>query len=496
MTDTLERRLRESLERHGGDIRPAPVAPAGLRRRVRRRQVGGVLAGVLALSVAAAGVVAGLQLVGPNDRGTPGGSEQLRSETVRGVTVSYPSAWYIEAADEGDETGPGRQAPVFALSNIEPKASLLSGDGHVHCTPTTVLVGVVEDGYQGPKPVDAGYPAWPVSMARDAAVPGDGCGEWWSARWSVATRTFQGTVRLGTESIAADRRAAFAAFSSLSFDAEPSATPASPEAASLQIGTGTSAGIYWSLTATPGDGGVTLELSFEGGSLSGAGFDASPSVQLLAHRFGPADALRGETVVFGVVPPGTQTVRLAGSTGDIIDAGTIVSLADLGVPFDAFFLPSSSPEGAVEVIDASESRLEPEPFSSGIQRASPDGPQEVCTESPGAGSCHGVAAASVLPSNGDEPVTPAHGGEYWGVYLTVTDDPADAERSRQKAVESGWPVLSGDLACDEGAAEQLPVRGSIRVAVYFPVEEEASARAFATREDAVGVARVRTYCLD
>ncbi|MGH7540140.1 MAG: hypothetical protein ACRELC_03980, partial [Gemmatimonadota bacterium] len=100
------------------------------------------------------------------------------------------------------------------------------------------------------------------------------------------------------------------------------------------------------------------------------------------------------------------------------------------------------------------------------------------------------------------PVDPIHGGTYWAVYVWLGSgtDP-DSERAFERwSNVTGGKVSSGDLACDEGAAEALGTTAASRVAAYF--ESQGDATAFAREHGLLGheadpvIARVTTYCLD
>jgi hypothetical protein len=109
-----------------------------------------------------------------------------------------------------------------------------------------------------------------------------------------------------------------------------------------------------------------------------------------------------------------------------------------------------------------------------------------------------VATATPEEPGAPSPVTPEHGGTYWAVYLAVGEGPeledAIAYLTEERGVEFFGPT---DVNCDQGAVEALGSRaGPLSVAVYFDTEEDARAWAETLPGPPVGVAEVRTFCLD
>lgn len=109
-------------------------------------------------------------------------------------------------------------------------------------------------------------------------------------------------------------------------------------------------------------------------------------------------------------------------------------------------------------------------------------------------------AASPTPEEPTDPspVSPEHGGRYWAVYLAVGEGPdledAIAFLTEERAIEFPGPT---DLNCDQGAREVLgPDAGPLGVAVYFETEDDARAWAESLPGPPVGIAEVRTFCLD
>jgi hypothetical protein len=99
------------------------------------------------------------------------------------------------------------------------------------------------------------------------------------------------------------------------------------------------------------------------------------------------------------------------------------------------------------------------------------------------------------------PADLVHGGTYWAVYPWVgaagsrEADDVSAQLLEEFGVEAG----TGDLACDQGAAEALGTNAEQGIAVYFETADEANA--FALQAGLLDhtrrvIARVTTYCLD
>jgi len=101
---------------------------------------------------------------------------------------------------------------------------------------------------------------------------------------------------------------------------------------------------------------------------------------------------------------------------------------------------------------------------------------------------------------------PTHGGDAVGVYLGVVEydavegNPADGFADAFAAAEAmGYFVGSGDLACDQGAQDGLglPADGYYWAAsVLFATVDDANAFVAAYPGDVVGIAEVKTFCLD
>lgn len=99
------------------------------------------------------------------------------------------------------------------------------------------------------------------------------------------------------------------------------------------------------------------------------------------------------------------------------------------------------------------------------------------------------------------PISPVHGGTYWAVYPWV-GAPGDREADDVSAwllSEFGIEAFSGDLGCDQGAAEALGTDAEQGIGVYFDTEAEAidfAQIAGLLDHTRRVIAHVTTYCLD
>ena len=101
-----------------------------------------------------------------------------------------------------------------------------------------------------------------------------------------------------------------------------------------------------------------------------------------------------------------------------------------------------------------------------------------------------------------EQTAPEHGGTRSAVYLAVAYDSADPElaQAQARAREAGYAQVGlGEVSCDQGAREALGLaadRTYYAVALYFADRPTAQQFVDAYEPGVVGIADVRTYCLD
>jgi hypothetical protein len=310
---------------------------------------------------------------------------------------------------------------------------------------------------------------------------GEACYPGWElqrAGWTAAGRTFEARVGIAPGLADEDRAALIAAYESLAFE------PAAEAPLSAVIATGTAAGEEWELVAERQAGGLALTLQGESGGSGGGGFEPSASsMTLLAYVIG-GDA-EPQRVVFGAVP--SSAVRIEGRTDGQL--GQAVPVADVPDEIDpdmnAFVF--ATPIGVNVTVTAYDAAGE-----------------VVATGEVGAGGGGSDPVETPLPSVVD--VAPEHGGRYWAVYIWAGASPDDpqARAARDAAEQLGFNPGGGDLACDDGAAGQLGVpQAWSGVAIYFETRLDAeTAYEWFLEADPeaavapVGVAEVRTYCLD
>jgi hypothetical protein len=429
MTDPLEQRVRESLERRaeraGG---PLPAAPEGLHRRVRGRQSGVLLATLATVGALVAGSVIGLEQLDRSSATLGGDAESTSTGTAGGVTITYPTDWYFEPLDAGP-FGAGASLPsshsvyiplggnvsLFALSNYTPSEPFSLLPDAQACTPTAALLAVREEFGVAPGG-GTGAEMWPVRLTPPSIAPmPPGCASALVATWSIGRGdvTFHASAFFGPDVSRADRTALIAAFESMSFAPASEATgypspTISPGVvqAEMELASGRAAGVPWSLRASRGGADTHLILRFSGASLEASGFDTSGRpLELLAHTFG--DAGTSETVVFGAVAREVDSVVPPGFTGDASDAARILSLEAIGAPFDAFVVQLGGAAGSLEAkYGDGKIRVRFRFAGDQPQQPSASGPTEVCTEGPSGGTCSGVAVPGATP-----PPSPS-GGVY------------------------------------------------------------------------------------
>lgn len=476
----LERDLKELFDRKLTELRVPPAAPPQVMRRTHRRQARTVVVGAVVAVALAGGSLVGVRGLLERSTGIPGGEDETVSRTVSGVTITYPEAWHFEVFEPpaGNDREVQSNVPLFAVASFVPPASVISMTGEDLCKSDGVVLAVsagtliVEgtDGLQGPL---GGPPdPWPVTLGPAPLEEAGACSVL-QAAWTAAGGSYQAAALIGPDAGSGDMDLLVAAFEGMTFaPAEPFPPDDSPTgpispvpspAPSQVLASGVAAGEAWSFQARSDDElGIVLEV-VAGDDAAGI---ASPSptmarpAELTTRTFGTGD--RAETVVFGAVVAGAE--RVVTETGD---KGLIVPLdPSFGAGFDAFVVQTGRGSGRVQVE---------------------------------------VGAVTTLVEFGSEPpepVSPEHGGMYWAVYLGVGEAGPKAiewavDWARRLGVEAG----SGELACDQGAAEALGVPADWHgVGVYFDTREDAVNfyldSGLADHEVEAPIARVTTYCLD
>lgn len=88
---------------------------------------------------------------------------------------------------------------------------------------------------------------------------------------------------------------------------------------------------------------------------------------------------------------------------------------------------------------------------------------------------------------------------YFGVYFALADDPEDPslEAAIRRLEQQGYAVGSGQLGCDQGAAEALGVEeDDFGVGLYFKTRSDAQRFAELSDPPPLGSARVKIFCAD
>ena len=310
MSDTLERRLRETMERRAGDLEVHPVAPPNVLHRARRRQAGTALVAGLVVVLVGVGSFLGTRAFYANGRGGP--ATGPAHSTVNGVTVSYPGDWYFENVAAEPKGGPS--LGLFVVANRAPSVPFVQASVDRVCTPTSVLMSVLDITQMVPANVH-GSP-WPVSLHRTKHGV-TGCGRVEIARWRAAGRLFEAVAVFGRDASAGDRGTLASIFAGMAFAPAPGG-PTTPTPFSVQpppgktLAQGTSAGVHWAVVVRSGRSGPTLEVDLPGQGV-GISVPRSPSgqVPLLSPQSlplgkGPA----AKRLVFGFVSARVSSVHI------------------------------------------------------------------------------------------------------------------------------------------------------------------------------------------
>jgi len=330
----LERDLRNVLDEDARRV-PTPIsAPEGLRRSVRRQQaVFGSVVGLSALAIVA-GIVAGATLLLPIESeprpGVEGG--ELRTGTLNGIMITYPTAWYLIDSDAAGLNGPDPTTlprVVLALSS-QPASPAIACPGLTDGEPPTFLMTVQE------APLAADAPsAWPAHLEPvNVGASESGCYPDWEflrADWTIANRTFEARVGFAPDSSDDDRDAVVAAFASMTFAASPEGIT------SVTLTTGSAGGLEWSLIATREDDGLGLTLQGESSGTGIGAFDGAPQgLQVGSNAFGTgADR---ELVIFGAVASGVVRVEASSARGPVVSADVLDVPTKIDPDLDAFAL--------------------------------------------------------------------------------------------------------------------------------------------------------------
>jgi len=344
----LEKDLRVLLERKFDEVSVPPVAPPEALRRVRRRQA----ATTAVAAVVAAGVVLG-SVVGVRAL-LPGGREHVLAapspitETVNGVTITYPSDWFATPIKV-------QVAPLFsfALTNFQPAT-----DRPIECpatdagVPTTAAILYVLE-----TPGGMADQGWPAELRPSNVSSSDqACLEGWTylrADWATKGREFGAAAVFGPQASEGDRAAMVEAFASMEFtEGSASGSPG----LTFVAATGTSGGVQWSLVVRQQrDQGPCLEMR-TATSAAGVCEASAPSGQ--GSGSGEFGFLVGETqgdpsLLFGSVPAEAVGVQMALEGGATIQGQIYPPPDGSGVTSRLFVIPvPPKSRGEVQALDA------------------------------------------------------------------------------------------------------------------------------------------------
>ena len=306
----LERDLRDVLHEDARRVPTPTTAPEGLRRSARRRQA--VFGGAVALAGLAVvvGIVAGAttllsQQTGPE----PAAVGPKTTDTMNGITITYPEAWTLIDPDTAGLNGPGQMSesplPRIVLALAPSRAmetfgcpAQLGGD---EAAPLLMTI------QEGPLAIDGpASRAWPAELEPlNVEATGSTCYPRWEflrAGWTASGRTFEARVGFAPEASDEERDALFAAFATMTFE------PAEGGASSVVLARGAAGGESWELIGTKGSAGLELTLEGESSSAGFGPFLESPaSLQKMTQAFGRG--VDRETVVFGPAPRGVVRVE-------------------------------------------------------------------------------------------------------------------------------------------------------------------------------------------
>jgi hypothetical protein len=331
----LERDLRNVLDEDARRVPTPTSAPEGLRRSVRRRQaVFGSVVGLSALAIVA-GIVAGATMLLPIESeprpGVEGG--ELRTGTLNGIMITYPTVWYLIDLDEAGLNGPGPSTLPRIVLALAPQAQedVFGCPGMAVGEQPTFLMTVQEE----PLAPSGTGSAWPAPFQPlNVGAAESGCYPDWEfmrAGWTIADRTFEARVGFAPDANDDDRDAVFAAFASMTFAASPEGIT------SVTLTTGSAGGQEWSLIATRESDGLGLTLQGESSGSGIGAIDGAPQgLQVGSNAFGTgADR---ELVIFGAVPSGVVRVEASSAGGPVVSVDVLDVPTKIDPDLDAFAL--------------------------------------------------------------------------------------------------------------------------------------------------------------
>jgi hypothetical protein len=239
----VEQELRELFDERARDARTAPMPPAALLRRGRRRQIGTAAIGAVTALLVVVASVAVLRTVGSGATTTPVASNDLgeRTATIQNFTLTAPAGWTmidwwpisdylaVTATGSGSTTVPAPSAsvagsnaavpttaptatssdasnpsladvvPVLEVSTFDPglDATLWCGSGgQIGAGDALLYVAVDAAAMRSGDPLP---PPWPVPLQGSDTASGGPCGPGSYSRFSLGGVPYFAFARFGSD---------------------------------------------------------------------------------------------------------------------------------------------------------------------------------------------------------------------------------------------------------------------------------------------------------
>ena len=365
----LEQRIKDILE---ADATKAPTvqrAPGELRSKVRKRQVGTALVGLMAAVAVLAVSFAGFRVLDRADLGpTPAdpwaGYEVFeRTATIGNFTITSPSDWYL--VDQWDWAGVERARLRVERERAQERCAELARDekrpclralalgypGDTAVTPILMMsnndLGLdrspcFDEGFAlGPEDtvmtiafetirsaaafgVPDGTPRWPVAFDSTADDDWHSCGPGTYVSFAAGDFPYVAHFAFGEEVSEQDRETLIASFEGMQVaDSTAPFLTASDRGSAYVLTGGEAASGPWSLELRPaGDDPSANAVDLQIVSLTGAGASLNDSTVSPRH---PIEQAGGDPV-FGTVTKGAEGVELRSGGGATVLPGSVMPI--------------------------------------------------------------------------------------------------------------------------------------------------------------------------
>jgi hypothetical protein len=244
------------LLEHAVRVFPAPEGTFDelSRRRGRKRRNQRVAAGAMGVILSAGLLVAIVSVVRSQPGLEPGASsEQTKTATVNGITITYPESWFaLDPREAGIETPDSPSAPPSLVLVLTPQDPITTGvlgcPGLADAPPGQLLMTIQEE----PLALTGdGAAPWPAPLT-PMELPGDSgdsaCYASWTfmrSSWTTEGRSFEARVGFAPDVTEADSDAVRDAYASMSFSPPAGA----PFDGYTIVGTGTAqGGVTWTMS--------------------------------------------------------------------------------------------------------------------------------------------------------------------------------------------------------------------------------------------------------